>query len=543
MLGTFSNVAPSGAARAIDEKLSGAITEFTERRMLSSSVGEIFAVPAGRNALRADMVLFAGLGPFDSFNSDVQQLVAENAIRMLARTKVEEFATVLIGGGTGQSTAAIMQNLLTGFFRGLRDSGSQSRFRSITLCETDKGRYAEIKQELYRLSATQLFNDIEVTLDEIEMPPVQRLGPPRGPDPIYLLFRTELGQGGRLFFRSSILSSGARAALITTTVEKSQAEWDALLGRLNAAVRGRPENLAALDSLGADFAKALIPEAVCSELLRMRDRHLVVVHDELSSQVPWELLRIQDWSPAAEAGLTHRYMADNLPLATWAAQRRSQPALKVLLISNPTRDLDGADEEAKRVRDVAAKFAAIQLTDLPREKATRAAVLHELRSGDYDVLHYAGHAHFVPNDRSQSGLFLADGSLHAPDLKGVSNLPTLVFFNACESGRLRAGKPKSPAPEPLERVKAAVSLAEGLLRSGVANFLGTYWPVGDDSAKEFASRFYQDLLGGASIGDALQNGRKVLRALPSRDWADYVFYGSQDFVLKEKPGGEPGVPG
>jgi hypothetical protein len=66
--------------------------------------------------------------------------------------------------------------------------------------------------------------------------------------------------------------------------------------------------------------------------------------------------------------------------------------------------------------------------------------------------------------------------------------------------------------------------------------------VGDNSAKEFASRFYQDLLAGSSIGDALQNGRKAVRAIPSRDWADYVFYGSQDFVLKEKPAGELGVP-
>ncbi len=533
VLGTFRNVAPSGAARAIDAKLGGAISEFTDRRMISSNVGEIFAIPAGRNTLRGDIILFAGLGAFDAFNADVQQLVAENIIRLLARTQIDEFATVLIGGGTGQGTGAILQNLITGFFRGLRDADPQHRFRSITLCETDPGRYAEIKQEIYRLSAGPLFNDIEVTLDEIEMPPlVPRTGPQRGPDPAYLLFRTESGAAGKLNFRSSILSSGARAALITTSVETTEAALNAMLDKLNTAVKSPPNFLAPLDALGTELATALIPTAVQDELIRMRDRHLVVVHDEYSSKIPWELLRIKDWSPAAAAGLTHRYMADNLPVATWAAQRRIDTALNVLLIANPTQDLAGADQEAQRIRDVAGKSAGIRLTELTHEKATRSAVLEALRSGQYDVLHYAGHAHFDPVNRAQSGLRLADAPLRGGDLRGLSNLPTLVFFNACESSRIRGAK--APAgPTPRDRVDNAVGLAEALLRSGVANFLGTYWPVSDDGASQFAARFYEDLLKGANLGDALQNGRNVVRALPSRDWADYVFYGSQDFALKE----------
>ena len=338
-----------------------------------------------------------------------------------------------------------------------------------------------------------------------------------------------------MYFRSSILSSGARAALITTSVETTETEWNARLAKLNVAVKSPPSFLAPLDALGTELASALIPEAVCAELLRMRDRHLVVVHDELSSQIPWELLRIKDWSPAAGAGLTHRYMADNLPVATWAAQRRTESTLNILLIANPTQDLSGADDEAKRIRDVAAKSSDIRLTEIAHEKATRSAVLTELRSGQSDVLHYAGHAHFDPINRAQSGLKLADAPLRGGDLRGISNLPTLVFFNACESGRVRGAK-FPPAPSTNERVLNAVGLAEALLRSGVANFLGTYWPVSDDGAAQFAARFYQDLLAGATLGDALQNGRNVVRALPSRDWADYVFYGSQDFPLKESGG-------
>src|ERR1019366_5155920 len=172
VLGVFRNVSPSGAAKALDERLDGAIKEFTDRRMFTGEVGTIFTVPIGRKQVAADVVLFAGLGPFDQFNADVQQLVAENVIRVLARSRVDEFATILMGAGSGQSASAALQNLLIGFFRGLKDADPHNRFRAFTLCETDAARFVDLKNELYRLAGTPLFDDIEVTLDEIELPPM-----------------------------------------------------------------------------------------------------------------------------------------------------------------------------------------------------------------------------------------------------------------------------------------------------------------------------------------------------------------------------------
>src|SRR5579884_3704912 len=171
VLGVFSNVAPSGAAAAIDQRLDGVISEFTARRMFSGNVGEVFTLPTNGMRLPADVVLFAGLGAFDRFTTDVQQLVAENAIRLLARCRVDEFATVLIGAGTGQSAAAVLENLLAGFKRGLDDADRAQRFRAITICETDPARYADMKSALYRLAGSPLFDDIELTLNETELPP------------------------------------------------------------------------------------------------------------------------------------------------------------------------------------------------------------------------------------------------------------------------------------------------------------------------------------------------------------------------------------
>lgn len=116
--------------------------------------------------------------------------------------------------------------------------------------------------------------------------------------------------------------------------------------------------------------------------------------------------------------------------------------------------------------------------------------------------------------------------LSGSDLAALDALPALVFFNACESGRVRQ----------MGRVSRALArgsgLAEAFLRGGVANFIGTWWPVADNAASAFATSIYRDLAQGRSIGEALNAARRAVRALPSADWANYLHYGSFDFTLK-----------
>jgi hypothetical protein len=238
VLGIFRDVTPSGAARAIDARLEGAISEFTARRMFTGSVGEIFMMPAGRHAIRTDTILFAGLGLFDSFNDDVQQLVAENVIRTLVRTRVEEFATVFLGAGSGRSTGTTLENMVRGFLRGLRDTGGDQRFRSITLCEIDRSRFAEVRSELYRLLGTALFDEVEVTLDEKyieaapEPAPAQRTAPSR-PDPVYLLVRQEEAESNKsTTFRSSVLTAGSKATVVTSVKELNSGVLEKHLSKL-----------------------------------------------------------------------------------------------------------------------------------------------------------------------------------------------------------------------------------------------------------------------------------------------------------------------
>lgn len=542
VLGLFREVTPTGAARAIDSRMDGAISDMVARRMFTGNVGEVFILPTGRHPVRADLVLFAGMGTFDNFQLETLQLVAENTIRTLIRTDVEDFATVLLGGNSGQNIAASLEQLLRGFVRGLLDADRDYRFRRITLCETDPGRFAEMRRELYRLAGTPLLADVEVTFDERELPTPEPLEvSTRGATTIgapaanYLIVRQEQAKGDRLVFRSSILTAGSKAAVVTGEKPVSAKTLDQLL----AEIESHKFTPGALPQYGTRLAKLLLADEVLAVLPTQLDRQLVVVHDAPASRVPWETLHLDGRFPAVTSGLSRRYLADNLSVAKWLENRRQQPSLEVLLVVNPTGDLDGAELEGERVKKLLGTSLNAKLTIRTGAEATKAKLLADFRSGKYDLIHYAGHAFFDPVEPSRSGILCAGHEvLSGAELSGVGSLPNLVVFNACEAGRIRGGADRKKRQLDIpRRMERAVGLAESFLRGGIANYVGTYWPVGDAAAERFAVMFYESLLRGDSIGTALLKARNEVRSLKpaSVDWADYIHYGDFNFTLKQKP--------
>src|SRR5213594_1031729 len=172
--------------------------------------------------------------------------------------------------------------------------------------------------------------------------------------------------------------------------------------------------------------------------------------------------------------------------------------------------LGGAAEEGDRILQLAEATSAIDVTVLRQKDATKAAVLAALRSGKYDGVHYAGHAFFDPQGPGRSGLVCAGREvLSGLDLAGISNLPLLVFFNACEAGRIR-GRPAPPVKKASTQSYESAGVAEALMRGGIANYMSTYWPVGDDAAETFSETFYKAVLGGSTIGSALLAARKAV---------------------------------
>jgi pimeloyl-ACP methyl ester carboxylesterase len=545
-VGVFRDVAPSGAASALDQRLGGAITDVSRRRMFSGDVGEIFMLPTGRHPIAADYIAFVGLGAFDRFTNEVVQIATENLIRTFVSCQVEEFATVLLGAGSGEGPGAALRSLLAGFIRGLSDADKDHHFRRLVICEKNQERYTELKAELYRLSSTSLCRDVEFTFDEVPLKsafeaPRAALSVRRDRDPVYLIVRQEQSRKNAFDLRSSVLTAGSKATVVTGVQNVQDIELRALTTRLvNPAITD-------LSTDGDKLGKLLLSEEVRAVLPRYKQHHLVVVHDAAISSVPWETLAFVDangpkdvWFPASEKGLSHRYAAENLSVAKWLEERLDDDVLTVLLVVNPTEDLDGAEQEGRRVQQLFNQVTGCRLDTLRGTAATRPALLSAFGSGKYDLIHYAGHAFFDQEKPERSGILChGDAVLSGSDLAGLGNLPTLVFFNACEAGRLRgkAGLRKKAlsqvvAEARVKKLGEGVSFAEAFMRGGVANFIATYWPVGDQAATVFAETFYVRLMKGLRIGEAIQEGRRAVKETGSKDWADYIFYGDPWFVLK-----------
>jgi hypothetical protein len=95
-----------------------------------------------------------------------------NLVRTFVNTRIDDFATVPIGGASGAFTPEALFRLMTGFLRGLQDADKDHHFRGITICETNRDRFRAMQTEFYRLCGTKLFDGVEVTLHKVELAPV-----------------------------------------------------------------------------------------------------------------------------------------------------------------------------------------------------------------------------------------------------------------------------------------------------------------------------------------------------------------------------------
>ncbi len=539
VLGVFKDVTPTGPAAAINEHLNNAIGLMTERRMFSGDRGELFIVPTGRHALSTDMVILAGLGSYDTFTLNSLELVAENIARSMAMTNVEDFATVIFGTGSGIKMGSALKMIITGFFRGMKDVENNQRVHTITLCEYDSEQYRLLKQEILHLAMTPLFDEVEVTLDEIPLStlhtPIRTI--PRDltleKDPDYLIVRTL----NEKTLQCSLLTADGKATIITDIAEINPST---LNNHLKLLINDKPDDLC---QFGNTLAKMVLPETIHQILSRRSERHLVIIHDLQASRIPWETIYIKNRALAL-SGLSRKLDLSDMSMARWMNQRQRDEKLRILLITNPTKDLIGAEQEGDRMKAIMAKFPSTDLVELRGDKATLPAIQMAFESENYDIVHFAGHAYFDPDDRASCGLICANNQvLRGKHLSDITALPSLISFNACESGRVRklvAGKKvKSISVNSADMLETNASIAESMLRGGVANFIGTYWPVGDAAALLFGETFYTKLMQGATIGDAVVKGRKAVFKLKDNhptmatiDWADYIHYGSWKFKIK-----------
>jgi hypothetical protein len=547
VVGLFKAVTADGAVSVLDRAMDGQISALIERRMFGAEAGEVSVLPNGRRSLRAPNVAFVGLGSFDSFNADTLKLACDNLVRTFVAAGLDDFAMVPFGwSSVGSSSdeeakADLVRAMLSGFVRAIEDSDTDHQFRGLTIAERDPTKFALINDTVHDLALRESFADLELTIRVVTLPqpPVEQSVTAKATPRVYLMAREAAQQGdaddGPAPLQMSVLTTGDKAGIMVELQPGSPADLEKLLGQLDG-YSTLPE--ADAEKFGDDLAKLLLSDGISAALTEYDECHLVVVHDAAASRIPWETLRIAGKCPPLTGGMSHRYETPNLSVAKWLQCRRQSEILSVLLVTNPTKNLAGAEAEGDRIVGLLKNRDRVKLTELRGDSATKDALKAAFSSGRYDMVHYAGHGFFDPRQRGRSGLFCAGGEvLSGLDLAVIDNLPSLMFFNACETARVRGIDASAAAPATAAQVvQGGVGFAEALLRGGIANFIGTYWPVHDDTASTFSANFYAQLLQGATLNDALLKSRSSVKQLKSsdapQDWADYIFYGDPDFCLK-----------
>ena len=155
-------------------------------------------------------------------------------------------------------------------------------------------------------------------------------------------------------------------------------------------------------------------------------------------------------------------------------ERRPEQSLKMLIVADPQGDLPAAAREGTTIQADLAGEAERLRVDLRQRRVGTASIKSAL--GQYDVLHYAGHADYDLQEPAQSGWRLADGKLTAQDvmqLGAAAPVPALVFCNACQSGQTQAWTLSQEAEQ------AIYGLANAFLLAGAQHYLGSFWEIPD----------------------------------------------------------------
>ncbi|MBM7515815.1 CHAT domain-containing protein [Nocardioides nitrophenolicus] len=292
------------------------------------------------------------------------------------------------------------------------------------------------------------------------------------------------------------------ARVLTSATEGSRRlvrawQQECLLMAPGCGVPAGHTSSAALDGL---FDLLLAP--VVDLLEDLDDRLQVVGHRHLHG-VPFDAL-------LDEVGPWYSHLARPGAPADPAGEPAAAAALGTLVIAVPDANAPSIADEAAMIRRV---LPAAEVLVGPA--ATSAAVAG--RSAGAEVVHFACHGVFRPDDPLGSGLRLADGWLRAGDVAaGAVPLDgAVVVLSACSSGR----SPDHTAEE--------VGLVPACLAAGARGVVAALWAVDDEVTLELMTHFYDELAAGSEPAVALRRARRrVARRHPHPyHWAAFRYVG------------------
>ena len=288
------------------------------------------------------------------------------------------------------------------------------------------------------------------------------------------------------------------------------------LDRCSKAGINRSLSLRNLEPLGS----ALLPKAVSDKLTP--DTHLLIVPHKKLHRLPWAALPV--------AGAKH-LMTSCIPtvipslqslLALWQRPQAAKQDLHA-----PGLLIAVANFRERHTPLVEVYREAEMFTELfgPRVKAlidagamvdTWRHLQQEQGSTRFSFLHIATHAYSDQFTGRLSGLALYDRDLWLDELQQFAPLPPLVTLSACSGLR-----------NLIHEGDEQIGLSIACLSAGAQRVVGSLWPILDESSPNFMRDFYQDLLDGYGVAEALVQAQRtaVQTGADLMHWASFQCIG------------------
>ncbi len=326
---------------------------------------------------------------------------------------------------------------------------------------------------------------------------------------------------------ASTLKHYSQCPVSLAEIEKICQELASLLNKSSKNKSADSDSLRHLEKAGQLLWDHLLTRPVKDRLKSTLIKNLILYIDEELVSVPWELLY------DGESFLCLRFNLGRLVITREQSaipQYRSSPQkLKMLVLANPTGDLESAYHEGVGIKNQFDRKADKLTVDFKSSQISRLYLKKNLR--DYDIVHFAGHCEYELSNAEDSGWVLSDGKFTSGDIMLMGetlSLPTLVFSNACHSAQVRSGGIDA------EYQQKTYSLASAFLFAGVRHYIGAIRRIEDQSSRLFAQEFYSHLVSGKPVGESIRLARiKLVKeyGIINNYWASYLLYGDPTFAL------------
>jgi len=552
------------AELALDERLAGRLSECLQLGLYPGRAGSsaLFinerprAMPAGAVVVGLGQV--GELTPV-SLETGVRDALLDFALRVVRwssdrfgapdAVRSAAFTALLVGSGAGGLRAAdVVKAILRGALAAADRLAATGLNNRVAL---DHIEIIELYQDLALVAAEALeevLQDDQLAARLVWQPRVVEEG-------VGGLRRVRCEEAPEWWQRLEITQEPRGEALrFIAATDRARAEVTLAAGQLRLADTFIAQ-ASRSPATNAEAAKTLFEMLLPTRLreLAPKQRHLVVLVDEVSARFPWELLEDR-WShtgrpPAVSGGLVRQLKTPNYRSHIAHAQEA-----KAYVVGNPDldgwnafTDLPGAREEAGRVAQLL-RDHGFQVTDRIDEKAD--AILNGLHKDAWRILHLAGHGEHefplagravdtcpacgqTPTAVAQriSGMVIGKETFLTPgDVEQLRWVPELVFINCCH-----LGKTQTTAPTRFHHL--AANLALQFINMGVKAVIAAGWAVDDRAGLAFAEGFYARMLAGQPFGESVRAAREEVwqRFADVNTWGAYQCYGDPAYRLRVVP--------